>query len=418
MAWEDFVAGFKDRYGEGREDQRLAYYEGRKRESKEPEGTRIGSTLGTNPTFTTVRDLTNTSRPQHRAAREARGMGLKPDKNGYGAGQVAGTIAGDLTQDYTRSLWWLLNAPQATGNVLAELAMAKANPALYQYKTKTFSDFGTVDDKGTPIKRGIPRVQFEDGDPSKLRTTGLSKNQRQTNARAFQLAKEEGYIDDLGQMQKGVSLGDDGRYRRRQYNPGDVAALMIPTGVAINAGLGLLNPFGGAGGYEAALPSADDPSKTSNVIGEVAAKYILGRTGNLLPYDEFVEHRPDVDIGEYNRYKAFKYDKEIDYDISDGDVNLLPFGVLKATADGIHGPEVQFLGRSLPVTTTVIPYLGALAGGVAGVRTKRPIARGLQGGLAGLAAGGVTGIIAEEMRRRANSNNVQLEGGNAEGYLG
>ena len=78
MAWEDFVAGFKDRYGEGREDQRLAYYEGRKRESKEPEGTRIGSTLGTNPTFTTVRDLTNTSRPQHRAAREARGMGLKP----------------------------------------------------------------------------------------------------------------------------------------------------------------------------------------------------------------------------------------------------------------------------------------------------------------------------------------------------
>ena len=60
------------------------------------------------------------------------------------------------------------------------------------------------------------------------------------------------------------------------------------------------------------------------------------------------------------------------------------------------------LGRSLPVTTTVIPYLGALAGGVAGVRTKRPIARGLQGGLAGLAAGGVTGIIAEEMRRRAN----------------
>ena len=128
---------------------------------------------------------------------------------------------------------------------------------------------------------------------------------------------------------KGVSLSDDGRYRKRQYNPGDVASLMIPTGVAINAGLGLLNPFGGAGGYEAALPSVEDPSKTSNVIGEVAAKYILGRTGNLLPYEEFSKHRPDVDIGEYNRYKAFKYDKELDYDISDGNANLAPFGALK-----------------------------------------------------------------------------------------
>ena len=188
--------------------------------------------------------------------------------------------------------------------------------------------------------------------------------------------------------------------------------------MAINAGIGLLNPLGGSGGYEAVLPSQEDPTKTSNVIGEVAAKYILGRTGNLAPYEEFVKHRPDVDVGEYNRYKAFKYDKQLDYDISDGNVNLVPGGVLKATTDGIHGPEVQFLGRSLPVTTTLIPYLGALAGGVAGVRSKRPIARGLQYGLGGLAAGSAVGLIAEEARRRASSNNNQMQGGNAEQYLG
>ena len=80
--------------------------------------------------------------------------------------------------------------------------------------------------------------------------------------------------------------------------------------------------------------------------------------------------------GEYNRYKAFKYDKELDYDISDGNANLAPF-ILKVTTEGIHGPE-EFPGRSLPVTTTMIPYAGALIGGVAGVRTKKPIARGLQ----------------------------------------
>ena len=39
----------------------LAYYEARKREGKEPEGTRISTTLGTNPTFTTLRDATNQS---------------------------------------------------------------------------------------------------------------------------------------------------------------------------------------------------------------------------------------------------------------------------------------------------------------------------------------------------------------------
>ena len=60
--------------------------------------------------------------------------------------------------------------------------------------------------------------------------------------------------------------------------------MSIPAGIAINTGLGLMTPFGGAEGYKAALPSDEDPSKTSNVIGEVAAKYFLGRTGNLLPY--------------------------------------------------------------------------------------------------------------------------------------
>ena len=34
----------------------------------------------------------------------------------------------------------------------------------------------------------------------------------------------------------------------------------------------------------------------------------------------------------------------------DGDLTLLG-GAVKTTDEGIHGPELQFLGRSLPVTT-------------------------------------------------------------------
>ena len=416
-----FFQGFRDRYGEGREDHRLAYYEGRLGERKEPEGTRLGGTLGTNPTFTTGRDLLGISRPSHKRAREEAGMGLSDDRETR-YGQILGTLANDATQDHTRSLWWLLNASQAVGNVIAEASLSKANPDLYKYHTKKFPDFETaeLDKDGNTVIRtlGVPKVEFD---------TDGKVSRGQKNERAYKLALEEGYINKSGVRQKGVSLDKNGRYQKRKYNPGDVASLMIPTGIAINAGLGLLNPLGGSGGYTAVLPSDDDLTKTNNVIGEVAAKYFLGRTGNLLPYEEFSKYRPDVDIGEYNRYKAFKYDKDLDYNITDGNVNLLPGGILKYTNEGIHGPEAQFLGRSLPVTTTLVPYLGALAGGVMGVRNespdkngvkrKRPIKRGLLGGLAGLGVGAATGLIAEEIRRRSGSNNVQLEGGNAEQYL-
>ena len=173
-----------------------------------------------------------------------------------------------------------------------------------------------------------------------------------------------------------------------------------------------LNPMGGSGGYEAVLPSEADATMTENLLGEIAAKYILGRTGGLLPWNEFKKVRPDVSKGEYNAYKAFKYDKAMDYDITDGDVTLVPGGVLKATVDGIHGPEVQFLGRSLPVTTTAIPFAAALAGTTLGashaiqrrlgLNPKQTIRNALAGGVLGLTSGGGAGYLMELERRRRN----------------
>ena len=177
---------------------------------------------------------------------------------------------------------------------------------------------------------------------------------------------------------------------------------MIPTGFAINSGLGLMTPFGGYEGYEAAVPDAEDKSKTSNAILEIAAKYILGRTGNLLPYDEFSKVRPDVSPEEYRAYKAFKYDKNVDLNPFDDGKVTLPTGVIKYTNEGIHGPELQFLGRGLPITTGAIPYGGALAGTILGVKTRNPIRNGLLGGVAGLATGGVSGDLIEQERRNRN----------------
>ena len=453
MEWSDLVQeGFKDRFGEGREDYRLARYSYNADMGRDAEGSRLQHTLATNPTFVTMKDLARRligrEADGYQRKREEMGMGLSKSP-AKATGQVLGTIANDITQDSTRSLWWLLNAPQAVGNVTNETILAGANPELFRHKAVSPGGPGTY----IPAHQYTGALQYEKGpngtqvekppifySQDELLSPKLNELVKQRRA-DHDLAVSQGLISNTGQLKKGIQKQFNKEaggmvYTRRKYNPGDVAALGIPTGIAINAGIGLLNPLGGSGGYSAVLPSDDDPTKTSNVIGEIAAKYILGRTGNLLPYAEFSKHRPDVDVGEYNRYKAFKYDKEGDFNPFDDGQITLPTGVAKFTTEGIHGPELQFLGRSLPVTTALIPYLGALAGGVAGAYqptyldektkslkpiedkiNKRPIRRGLIGGMAGLGIGTATGLIVEEMRRRSGSNNVQLEGGNAEGYL-
>tara|TARA_Y100001973_G_scaffold103069_1_gene169510 strand:- start:1084 stop:2253 length:1170 start_codon:yes stop_codon:yes gene_type:complete len=369
--WEKFSKPFSEAYGEGRDDHRQAFYNAREDKGQDIDAPRIETTLGTNPSITRTRDYLGISNPADRAARAEMGMGTEKGRTAAIA-QILGTLAADVTQDHSRSLWWLLNAPQATANVATEIVLNRANPDLYKAEPYIVP---------SGSKKG-QTVKFKDKE----------------------LAERQKLIVDAesGRRKKGIGVSQGKPssrvYTKRKYAPGAVAALSIPTGLAINTGLGLMTPFGGAEGYEAAVPSELDKSKTDNVIAEVAAKYILGRTGNLLPYDEFRKVRPDVSKGDYNRYKAFKYDKEVDLNPLDGDVTL-PAGVMKLTTEGIHGPEMQFLGRSMPLTTAGIPFATALAGTAMGVRRGRPIRGGLVGGIGGFMAGQLGGNLAEQGRR-------------------
>ena len=220
-----------------------------------------------------------------------------------------------------------------------------------------------------------------------------------------------GVIDDDENTRAGYSRGKK-NFKRRNYEPGYIDALSIPAGIAVNSGIGLLNPFGGQEGYKAVFESEDDPSKTSNALMEVGAKYILGRTGGLLPWDEFKQVRPDVSKDEYMRYKAFKFDNDSDFNPLDGTFSL-PTGVLKGTTEGIHGPEVQFLGRSLPLTTAVIPTAAAIAGTAIGagrgVRRGKGVRDGLIGGMGSLAAGSLVGNLLEGERRRRNAETNTID---------
>jgi len=390
-ALNEFISGAKKGYGQGTEDLRDAMFTARKQRGQDPndatQGERI---LGEHPLWTTIRDMTGTSRPEDREARRAMGLGVEKTVAGN-AGLLLGRAGMDLTTDASRRVWWLLNAPQAVTSVVADEVIRKNNPDLYKMEYVE-----------RPGGSKNPNVKQD------RRVGAIPENQK--------TAVDMGVLDEkTKRMKAGYSKQKDpdtGKeyYTKRKYSPGQVRSLALPASLAINTGMGLTNFTGGSDGYEAALPSQEDPTKTSNVIGEVAAKYILGRTGNLLPWDEFKKVRPDVSKGEYMRYKAFKYDKEADLNPLDDGKITLPTGVLKATTEGIHGPEVQFLGRSLPVATTILPTVTAIAGTAAGVRTKTPIRSGLIGGLAGYAGGFITGNIIENERRNRNqrANNAAV----------
>lgn len=366
-----FIDAFQREYGLGAENWAEARRRVRDDAGLAENAPRIQEMAEAHPLIIRLRENLGKADPNAMLVREDMKMGLEPKGGGRRLGQLLGATAADATQDKTRSFYWLLNALQASGAVITEAAYGRANPQLFGVTKVIGKD-------GRPLRRGS-------GDEEALKLGMIDANKKTT---------------------RGVRLkdsDDDGSpyYVKQNYAPGDVNSLLIPTGVAINTGLGLMTPFGGAEGYEAAVPNPDNKTETSNVVAEIGAKYLLGRTGNLLPYEEFKKVRPDVSKGEYNAYKAFKYDKKGDFDITDGDVTL-PTGVIKYTNEGIHGPELQFLGRGLPVTTGIVPFATALAGTTAGVRMKKPIRGGLIGGLAGLAVGQVGGNLIEQERRNRN----------------
>ena len=129
-----------------------------------------------------------------------------------------------------------------------------------------------------------------------------------------------------------------------------------------------------------------------------------------MPWDEFKKVRPDVSKDEYMRYKAFKFDNDGDINPFDDGQVIVPTGILKGTSEGIHGPEVQFLGRSLPVTTAILPTATAMVGTTLGARGERGgVRRGLAGGFGGAIAGQVIGNLLEQERRRRNAAENELD---------
>ena len=141
-----FWDAFGDAVGEGREDWSRQFRANRASQGKDENAPRWNEMMGSHPTMSRLGELIYTERKKRNADLSNKNaedqianrtnLGIGPEKEGNGrrAGQLLGTAANDLVNDTTRGIYWLLNAVQATGNVIGESTLGSkrfGNPALY-----------------------------------------------------------------------------------------------------------------------------------------------------------------------------------------------------------------------------------------------------------------------------------------------
>ena len=127
----DFKEGFNEELGRGPDDQAKMFYLMREIEgNKDDDAPRPMKMAAEHPLIYRAREMLNMADPAAVQARKELGMDLKPNLGGR-LGQIGGALAADVVQDRTRNWWWLLNAAQASGNVINELAINAANKELY-----------------------------------------------------------------------------------------------------------------------------------------------------------------------------------------------------------------------------------------------------------------------------------------------
>ena len=102
-------------------------------------------------------------------------------------------------------------------------------------------------------------------------------------------------------------------------------------------------------GFSAVNPTDEDPRKSENPIAEfVFDRAMLGRTGRVLPWEQFHEERPEVPYETYSAYQDYLRAPSF-------------LGLVKGTMDGIDGPEVRVVGSRVQPAA----LLAALAAGSA-----------------------------------------------------
>ena len=128
----DLLEGFQNDYAIGRDDTQQVFYRKRDLQDLNKDAPMAVSMVGNHQGITRLREATGQLNPKHAQALKEANMQLRMDKPlAYRVGQFGGTLAADLTQDTSRGLWWLINALQATGQVVNDAVLQQAVPELW-----------------------------------------------------------------------------------------------------------------------------------------------------------------------------------------------------------------------------------------------------------------------------------------------
>jgi len=162
---------------------------------------------------------------------------------------------------------------------------------------------------------------------------------------AFQAASSAAGQQAMHHSLRGIPGAPQTPFTRQHYAVSSTFPLVLGASAAVG------NLFRQPG-YSAVLPGEEDRTESSNPLMETGLRS-LGMTGSLLPYKDFIQERPDVSRDEYESYKAYLHGSPMP---------------VKFNMDGIHGAEVNLLGKSIPLLTGILPVAAGVAGGALGMR--------------------------------------------------
>ena len=269
------------------------------------------------------------------------------------AAYVAGRLAHDVLTDGTRMPYWALNHPLALTGVAGQQAADWAGLA---------PDYATLrkelEDKNEPATRAAIDAEF---------------------------ARRNGFYHAGEGSGPPLTLA---RYA--------IPALATAVMTQASGNTDYLNLLGGGRtpGFQAVLPTEGDPTQSENPLLELGARYMFGRTGRVLPWEEFTAERPEVSYDDYKDYAAYQFDK-----------GPLGIGLIRGTTRNLDGePELQLMGFRVPLSAATAA-LGSMGGAYLGAthadalinaemaeRIKLPTGVGPRR-LAGAMVGGVLGAI-------------------------
>ena len=296
------------------------------------------------------------------------------------AAYVSGRVVHDIISDGSRIPYWFLNHPLAATSAVSEVASVNAGLSPNYAKLKE-------------------------------KLIGEGKNELISREYLDRMwARENGFIhpgvDDGTAAKGGVASG--------------LARGVIPLASAMaliqaSGNHDLLNLAGGGrtAGYQAVLPAEGNNKETTNAPLELALRYIAGRSGRLLPWEEFTEERPEVSRDDYVAARNHQFEK-----------GLFNVGLVKGTGRNLEGePEFTMMGFRVPFSGAATA-LGAMTGGAVGANVandiigkamdkrrvqdiaassdkaaflSRPGSRRILGALAGSVVGGLTSNVASRL---------------------